>query len=102
MRMTRHAKNRDRHNSRDEAMMRVDYDSEANALDIRLFKFDRYEYQEQVQDSYCTVGFANGRLVDIELLNPATHLDLLDVVAERYDLDAGALQAAARAGLAAP
>jgi len=28
--------------------MRVDYDSEANALDIRLFEFDRYEYQEQV------------------------------------------------------
>jgi len=41
-------------------------------------------------------------LADIELLNPATHLDLLDVVAERYDLDAGALQAAAKAGLAAP
>jgi hypothetical protein len=83
-------------------MMRVDYDSEANALDIRLFEFDRYEHQEQVHDSFCTVGFAKGRLADVELLNPANHLDLLDVVAERYDLDAGALQAAARAGLAAP
>lgn len=82
--------------------MRVDYDSKADALDIRLIQFDHYEYQDQVPDHRCTVGFANGRLADIELLNPATHLDLLDVVAERYDLDAGALQAAARAGLAAP
>jgi hypothetical protein len=83
-------------------MMRVDYDSQADALDIRLIRFDRYEHQEQVRDSYCTVGFAKGRLVDIELLTPAEHLDLLDIVAERYDLDAGALLAAAKAGLAAP
>lgn len=82
--------------------MRIDYDSEADALDIRLVRFDRYEHQEQVHDSYCTVGFADGRLVDIELLSPAAHLDLLEVVAERYDLDGGALLAAATAGLAAP
>jgi hypothetical protein len=83
-------------------MMRVDYDSQADALDIRLIQFDRYEHQEQVRDSYCTVGFADGRVVDIEVLSPAAHLDLLGVVAERYDLDGGALLAAAKAGLAAP
>lgn len=83
-------------------MMRVDYDSQADALDIRLIRFVRYEHQEQVQDSYCTVGFAEGRVADIELLNPAAHLDLLAIVAERYDLDQGALLAAAKAGLAAP
>ncbi|HEY2335058.1 MAG TPA: DUF2283 domain-containing protein [Solirubrobacterales bacterium] len=82
--------------------MRVDYDSQADALDIRLIQFDRYEHQEQVRDSYCTVGFADGRVVDIEVLSPAAHLDLLGVVAERYDLDGGALLAAAKAGLAAP
>lgn len=82
--------------------MRIDYDSEADALDIRLVDFDHYEHQEQVRDSYCTVGFANGRLVDIELLNPAAHLDILDAVAERYDLEGPALLAAAKAGLAAP
>jgi hypothetical protein len=83
-------------------MMRIDYDSEADALDIRLIRFDRYEYQEQVHDSFCTVGFANGRLADIELLSPAEHLDLLGVVAERFDLDGAALLAAAHAALAAP
>lgn len=82
--------------------MRIDYDSQADALDIRLVEFDRYEHQEQVHDSYCTVGFANGSLVDIELLNPAAHLDLLGVVAKRYHLEGPALLAAAKAGLAAP
>lgn len=82
--------------------MRVDYDSEADALDLRLSEFDRYERQEQVDEGNCTVGFANGGLVDIELLSPADHLDLLGVAAERYGLDAGALFAAAKAGLAAP
>lgn len=82
--------------------MRVDYDSQADALDIRLIQFDRYERQEQVHDSYCTVGFAEGRVADVEVLSPAAHLDLLEVVAERYDLDGDALLAAAKAGLAAP
>jgi len=82
--------------------MRVDYDSKADAMDIRLSSFDYYEHQEQVDDSYCTVGFAGGHLVDIELLNPAAHLDLLRQVAARFDLDEEALLAAAKAGLAAP
>ena len=82
--------------------MRIDYDSQANALDIEITPFKYFERQEQVHDSYCTVGFSGGQLVDVELLNPAEHLDLLDVVADRYDLDAEALLAAAKAGLAAP
>jgi hypothetical protein len=83
-------------------MMRADYDSEANALDIELTPFKYFDRQEQVHDSWCTVGFAEGRLVDLELLTPAEHLDLLEVAAERYDLDGGALLAAAQAALAAP
>jgi Protein of unknown function (DUF2283) len=82
--------------------MRADYDSEADAINIELSRFERYERQEQVHDTYCTVGFAEGRLVDIELLTPAEHLDLLEVVAERYHLDGTALIAAAQAALAAP
>jgi hypothetical protein len=82
--------------------MRADDDSEANALDLELFRFKRYAYQEQVDDDFCTVGFAGGRLVDVELLDPADHLDLLEVVARRYDLDGTALLAAAKAALAAP
>jgi hypothetical protein len=83
-------------------MMRADYDSEADALDIELTQFKRYERQGQVHDSYRTVGFSDGRLVDVELLTPAEHLDLLAVVAERYEQDGAALLAAARAALAVP
>jgi hypothetical protein len=82
--------------------MRADYDSEANALDLELVRFEHYDDQEQVDDDFCTVGFAGGRLVDVELLDPADHLDLLEVVARRYNLDGTALLAAAKAALAAP
>jgi len=54
--------------------MRADYDSEANALDIELVRFERYDHQEQVHDSFCTVGFARGGPVSVELLDPADHL----------------------------
>lgn len=82
--------------------MRADFDSEANALDLELVQFEHYDDQEQVDDDFCTVGFAGGQLVDVELLDPADHLDLLEVVADRYDLDGTALLAAAKAALAAP
>jgi hypothetical protein len=82
--------------------MRADFDSEANALSIDLIRFDFYERQEQVQDTYCAVGFAKGVPANVELLNPAEQLALLDVVAERYGLDGSALKAAAQAALAAP
>ncbi len=82
--------------------MRVDYDSEADALDIELFPFQRFERQEPIHDTYCHVGFAKGVPASVELLNPADQIPLLDVAAERYDLDATALKAAARAALAAP
>jgi hypothetical protein len=82
--------------------MRADYDSEADALDIELTRFEHFDRQEQVDDDYCTVGFSGGRLVDVELLTPAAHLDLLEVAAERYGLDGPALRAAAQAALAAP
>ena len=67
--------------------MKADYDSEADALSIDLVRFDRYDHQEQVDDDYCNVGIVNGRAVDVELLYPAEHLDLLKDAAERYDLD---------------
>jgi hypothetical protein len=41
-------------------------------------------------------------VVSVELLDPADHLDLLEVVAQRYELDGAALLAAAQAALAAP
>jgi len=83
-------------------MMRADYDSEADALDIELVRFKRLEGQDSVDDTYCQVGFSGGVPASIELLVPAEHLDLLDVVAGRYELDRVALLAAAQAALAAP
>jgi len=82
--------------------MRADYDSEADALSITLRPIDRYDDQEQVDDDYCNVGIVDEKAVDVELLYPAEHLDLLQVAAERYELDGTALLAAARAALAVP
>jgi hypothetical protein len=82
--------------------MKADYDSEADALSIELTQFKRYDRQESVDSDNCHVGVVAGRPVDIELLYPARHLDLLGIAAERYNLDAEALLAAAKAALAAP
>lgn len=82
--------------------MRADYDSEADALDIELVRFKHLEGQDSVDDTYCQVGFSGGVPASIEVLAPAEHLDLLDVVAGRYELDGVALLAAAQAALAAP
>lgn len=82
--------------------MRADYDSQVDALDIELFRFGQTERDEVVDDSFCVVTFANGRPAAVELLTPAMHLDLLDVAASRFNLDAVELRAAAQAALAAP
>jgi len=82
--------------------MKADYDSEADALSIVLARFKKYDDQEAVDEDNCHVGIVGGRPVDIELLYPARHLDLLQKTADRYDLDATALFAIAKAALAAP
>lgn len=82
--------------------MRADYDSEADALSIELRQVERVDRQEQVDDDYCIVGIVGGSVVNIGLLYPARYVDLLEIAAERYDLDGTALVAAARAALAAP
>ncbi len=85
-----------------EKVMRADYDSEANALSIDLIEVDRWDEGEEIEDTYCYVAFSEGRLANVELLNPNDHLDLLGVVAERFNLDPVALRIAAQAALAAP
>jgi len=82
--------------------MRADYDSEADALSIDLVKVDGWDGGEDVDGSYCHIAFVGDRPVNVELLNPGDHLDLLAVAAKRYGLDATALVAAAQAALAAP
>lgn len=82
--------------------MKADFDTQADALEIELFPIARAEGDEVVDDTYCVVTFAESRPASVELLNPATHLHLLNIAAERFDLDAEALRAAAQAALAAP
>lgn len=82
--------------------MRADFDTQADALEIELFPFQRSERDEVVDDTFCVVTFAQSRPASVELLAPATHLHLLTTAANRFGLDADALRAAAQAALAAP
>lgn len=82
--------------------MKADYDSEANALSIDLVEVGRWDHDERVDAHYCNVAIADGRPVNVELLDPGDHLGLLEQASERYGLDADALIAAAQAALAAP
>ncbi len=82
--------------------MRAEYDSIADALSIDIVEVDRWNGGEGVDDDYCTVAFADGRPVNVELISPRDNLALLARAAEQFDLDAEALEAAARSALAAP
>jgi hypothetical protein len=52
-----------------------------------LCSFKCFDEQRQVDDDYCVVGFEKGRPVNVALLSPAQHLELLETAAERYGLD---------------
>lgn len=82
--------------------MRAEYDSDADALSIDLIEGERSDDVDEIDDDYCRVALARGLPVNVELLSPAKHLDLLAVAAERHRLDAEVLQAAARSALSVP
>ena len=83
--------------------MRAEYDSHADALSIDLVSVTSYRGALTIDDDYCTVALADGeRAANVELLSPRNHLYLLTLAAERLSLDRLALQAAAKAALAAP
>lgn len=85
--------------------MKVDYDSEGHSL---LFEFGKFHYFEEgdyvklLGDAQCIVGFHGGGVDNIQLLNADRDITLLDEAAERFELDADALRAAAQAAFAAP
>lgn len=82
--------------------MKADYDSEANALSIDLIEVLHWEGSEGVGERV-NVAFANGRPANVELLYPDLGLEKpLRAAAERFELDAEALIAAAQAAIAAP
>jgi hypothetical protein len=85
--------------------MKVDYDSQAHSLLFEFGGFHYFEegdYVEHLGDHQCIVGFHHGRVGHIHLLNADQGITLLEEAAERFDLDAAGLAAAARAALAAP
>ena len=82
--------------------MRAEYDKTADALSIDLVEAERWDSADAIDADYCTVAFVGEQPVNVELLAPALHLDLLAIVAARYGLDAEALEAAAQSALAAP
>lgn len=82
--------------------MRATYDTEADAISIDLVDTDRWDAAETIDDDYCTVSFASGRVANVELLSPTRQLGLLGEVAKRYELDREALEAAAQSAFAAP
>jgi hypothetical protein len=82
--------------------MKADFDSQARALSIDLIEVDRWEFGEEV-NSQVNVAIAGGKPVNVELLYPDLGLEQpLRAAAERYELDAEALIAAAQAAIAAP
>jgi hypothetical protein len=82
--------------------MQANYDSQADALSIDVVSAEHWDHSEGVDEDFCTVAFAGGRPVNVELLSPKENLGLLAVAADRYEFDLEALEAAARAALAAP
>lgn len=82
--------------------MKAEYDSQADALSIDLIEVQRWDGGEAVDDTYCNIALHEGRATNVELLSPREHLDLLEAVGERYDIDVTVLRAAAQAALAAP
>lgn len=82
--------------------MKVDYDSEGRSLLFKFSESDDCDDTEDVAGGICIVGLYNDRPKSIQLLGADKDLTPLDEAAERFQLDAEGLRAAARAALAAP
>jgi hypothetical protein len=82
--------------------MKVDYDSEGRSLLFEFGSFGEDDHVEEMATGECFVWVLDGHASSVQLLDADRSLDPLDEVAERFELDADALRAAARAALAAP
>lgn len=84
-------------------MMRADYDSEGDTIQLELEPVRKLAHSEVVEDGAVIVGVFDDRPVMLDVIGTREGFEgSLRVAAERYDLDAGALIAAARAALAVP
>ncbi len=83
--------------------MRADYDSEGDTIQVELESVRRLGYSEVVENGAVIVGMFEGRPVMLDVIGTRNGFEIpLRLAAERFDLDAEALIAAARAALAAP
>lgn len=84
-------------------MMRADYDSEGDTIQIELEPVRKLGHSEDVENGAVIVSIHEDRPVMLDVIGTRNGFeDSLRVAAERYELDAEALIAAARAALAAP
>jgi hypothetical protein len=82
--------------------MRADYDNVAETIQIALEPVERLDRDDAGVDGI-VVGICDGRPVLIDLIGIDSSIDeRLRITANRHDLDAEALIAAANAALAAP
>ena len=83
--------------------MRADYDSEGDTIQVELEHVRKLGHSEVVEDGAVIVGIYEDRPVMVDVIGTRNGFEgSLRLAAERYDLDAQALTAAARAALAAP
>jgi hypothetical protein len=83
--------------------MRADYDSDGDTIQIDLERVGRLDYGDDEVDDRIVVGICDERPVRIDVIGTDGDIDgPLREAASAYDLDAGALVAAARAALAVP
>lgn len=83
--------------------MRADYDSEGDTIQIELEPVRRLGHGEEVENGAVIVGIYEDRPVMVDVIGTKDDFERpLQLAAERYNLDAEALIAAARAALSAP
>jgi hypothetical protein len=84
-------------------MMRADYDSEGDTIQIELGPVRKLGHSELVENGAVIVGIHEDRPVMVDVIGTGNGFEgPLRIAAERYELDAEALIAAANAALAAP
>jgi hypothetical protein len=84
-------------------MMRADYDSAGDTIQVELESVRRLGHSEVVENGAVIVGMFEDRPVMLDVIGTRDGFENpLRLAAERFDLDAEALIAAARAALAAP
>ncbi|MBS1861076.1 MAG: hypothetical protein JSS68_05125 [Actinobacteria bacterium] len=83
--------------------MKADYDSEADAILIEIEVVDHWDRGVTIDAAdFCEVAFLDSRPVGVSLRYPREEFRLLRSAAERFGLDATALEATTQAALAAP